>query len=193
MSATIIKDGVEYCSSSKIQKLTYAKYKELENKNLISNDTMYYITDVADINDASNIVYDDTNTLFGVENTQNAIENVNNNIEKCFDLFAFQGVQRDNVSIAKSATASLEFNVTKEGYTPIGAIIHYKGNASSSGANSSYIRTYGTWIDATNNIFGVHLRNSNSSSTAKIKVSYLIMYVKSEYYDLFAPVYNTVS
>ena len=107
-------------------------------------------------------------------------------------LHAIQRFKKDNISLATDKTVSTTLNVAKEGYKPIGILYSNTDNASSSGANFSLLRYYAYNINASENTITVNMRNF-SSSTSKTFICLQVLYIKSEYYEHFAPVYNIVT
>lgn len=189
---TIIRNDVKYCSSNLFRKLTLNEYNKLVDRNLVNEDVIYCITDAQELNLAENISYNDTNTGFNTFDAQSATEKLNENVNERFELFAFQGFERDNLSLAYGKTSTLSFDVTKEGYTPIGVLRYGSYNATTSGSNYSLINFYEITVDPSTNTLTSMVRNRASSSTAKFKVNFLLLYIKSEYFSNFEPIYNTL-
>ena len=86
---------------------------------------------------------------------------------------------KDNISIAKSSTASGTITPTAyTGYTPIGVIGYDMNTASSSGAYLANCVPIA--ISFSGGTVSYQVRNNNSSNTAKIKIIARVLYVRSE-------------
>lgn len=94
-------------------------------------------------------------------------------------LLARSTVSKDNQTIAGSGTkyGTITIDASKSGYTPIGVLGYDISNASSSGANSSYISVYEARISGSN--VSISVRNNHSSAAAKIKVAATVLYTPS--------------
>lgn len=187
--SVIIKNGFQYYSSynEQFKEVTLEEYKELEKKGLIDSKTVYCVNDYNDVISADKINYNDETTLLNATNVQDAVKAMNLKNSEYFDLFRFQNFYRDNISIAASTSGTYEFNVAKEGYTPIGVIGWQSDNASSSGGGCSMIHMINFWRNVENNIVGIGIRNYRTS-TSKIKLTIKVMYMKSDFYEKYQPI-----
>ena len=88
---------------------------------------------------------------------------------------AVENYSIDNVSVAANDVYGWTKSVAKTGYTPI-MVTQRIANATTSGANSSFINVYSCYINGNNAV--TNLRNT-SSSAAKILIAITVLYVKS--------------
>ena len=188
----IVKNGFQYCTynNEQLKELTLAEYTQLESKGLLNANTVYCVTDYNDVCRADDIIYNDINTKLNVNNLQESTEKINDKIEDFFNLFTFQSFYRDNVSVAKSSTVTFTFDITKEGYTPIGVLERVIDNASTSGSQCSYMTFVNFDINIENNTLDFCVRNY-SSSAGNVLFRIKVLYIKNEYYDKYKPTYVT--
>ena len=183
----IMRNHIPYGASNETEiiETTMDNYKSLESSNSVNQEAIYCIPEGDNFYNAKGILFDDSKTNLGTRNVQHALEKVNATAVDYFDIFAFQGVQKDNISLAKSTNLNISFDATKEGYTPIGILKYEFHNADSNGTQCSSINLYNDYIDTSDNTIHLVVRNMNSSTTAKFDTTALVMYVKNEYWDYF--------
>lgn len=83
----------------------------------------------------------------------------------------------DNVSIGANTAVIENVNITKTGWKPLALTGFVIANASSSGANVSYVTTRSVNVIANSNIASVACRN-NGNNAAKIQISISVLYQK---------------
>lgn len=184
----IMKNNIPYCSADMIQieETTMDNYKSLESSGSVDNETLYCIADGEEGYDSIGVLYDDSKTNLKTRNVQHAIENIHQKYVDYLNIFAFQGIIKKNISIAKDTSMNLNYNIAKEGFKPIGIISFEFANSASSGAGCSLINCNYVECSVENNTLKVAGR-ATYSSASKVDFTALIMYVKSEYYKYFKP------
>ena len=120
----IMRNGIPYGASNEVNLIetTMDNYKSLESSNSVDTETVYCIPEGDEFYSAKGILFDDSKINLGTRNVQHALEKINATALDYFDIFAFQGVIKENISLAKSSNLNIALDVTKEGYTPIGIL-----------------------------------------------------------------------
>lgn len=89
-----------------------------------------------------------------------------------------ESVDTDNITAPAGNYKAFNINTAKTGYTPIGIVGWYLDNATDSGIFNTYCFTIRLYLNAQNNVYWL-VRNTSTTTDAKIKARAYILYVKN--------------